>query len=211
MTKGETTTRFGLMRHAQTAWNAEKRIQGQQDTELTTVGQQQAESWGRLLAGFHWNSILCSDLNRARATANIINAFLKLPLSFDHRLREQDWGQWVGKTVKQLRREEPQLLAEAENAGWKFRPPEGEDRIDVWERSSQALVQAAGQRTGDTILVVCHGGVIKCLLYKLYGRRFQPTEPRLIKSYHLHWLVCDGNGLQVEEINAVRFDGEGNG
>lgn len=213
MTSHNTATRFGLVRHAMTVWNREKRIQGQTDTALAEEGVQQARTWGPLLEKFRWNRILCSDLGRAKMTADLINACLKLPLTFDHRLREQDWGRWVGKTVKQLRREEPQLLERLEAAGWKFHPPGGEERNAMWERTSEALVRTGKDCPGENILVVCHGGVIKTLIYRLSERRFLPSEPPLIRPYHLHWLRYDTDDLRVEEINALDlnagFKGQG--
>ena len=203
MTSNNRATRLGLIRHAMTVWNQEKRIQGQIDTVLAEEGIQQARSWGPLLEKFGWNRILCSDLGRAKMTADIINTSLNLPLSFDRRLREQDWGQWVGKTVKQLRQEDPALLARLEAAGWKFCPPGGEERNDMWDRIQRVLVQTGKQYPGENILVVCHGGVIKVSIYRLFQRHFLPTETPIIKPYHLHWLMHDTNGLRIETINAL--------
>ena len=59
-------TRFGLIRHAQTIWNREKKIQGHSDSPLTADGEKQALSWGQALAQFPWSRILASDAGRAR-------------------------------------------------------------------------------------------------------------------------------------------------
>jgi len=90
-------TRFGLIRHAQTVWNQKKKIQGHSDSPLTTEGQRQAIGWGQGLKRFSWSRILTSDTGRALATAERINAFLKVPLTTDARLREQDWIDRAGK------------------------------------------------------------------------------------------------------------------
>ena len=203
MSKISTVTRFGLIRHAMTEWNCQKRIQGKTDTELIKEGVDQAESWGRLLKAFRWHRIVCSDLRRAKTTADIINKALSLPLFHDHRLREQDWGRWEGETIKALRRDNPQQLEHMEAAGWGFCPPEGEVRLSVLKRSQQALFDAAAKWPGETIMVVCHGGVIKCLLYHLCERQFLPHEPPLIRSYHLHWVLHEPNGLLIEDLNAL--------
>ena len=127
-------TRFGLLRHAPTMWNEEKRIQGQKDSPLTAEGKKHAEAWGRLLKMYRWARILSSDLGRARTTASIINTVLNIPLSCDSRLREREWGGWTGKTLKQVRQEDPLLWAEQEKNGWNFCPPTGEAFIEVLER-----------------------------------------------------------------------------
>jgi probable phosphoglycerate mutase len=200
------TTRFGLIRHAQTVWNREKKIQGYSDSPLTADGEKQASSWGQILSQFSWDRVLASDAGRARATAEIINAFLKLPLTIDSRLKEQDWGQWVGKTVRQIEAEARQELDEQVNAGWDFCPPGGESRLSVLIRSQQALLEAAERYPGQNLLVVIHEGVVKSLIYHLCGRKFLPGEPAILKSYQLHRLVYDSSGLQIEKINALELD-----
>jgi probable phosphoglycerate mutase len=200
------TTRFGLIRHAQTVWNREKKIQGYSDSPLTADGEKQASSWGHILSQFSWDRVLASDAGRARATAEIINAFLKLPLAIDSRLKEQDWGQWVGKTVRQIEAEAQQELDEQVNAGWDFCPPGGESRRSVLKRSQLALQAAAERYSGENLLVVTHEGVVKSLIYHLCGRQFLPGEPAILKSYQLHRLVYDSSGLQIEKINALELD-----
>jgi broad specificity phosphatase PhoE len=199
------TTRFGLIRHAQTVWNREKKIQGHSDSPLTADGEKQASSWGQILSQFAWDRILVSDAGRAQATAEIINAFLKVPLTIDSRLKEQDWGQWGGMTVRQIEAEARQVLDEQVNAGWDFCPPGGESRRSVWQRSQQAVQEAAEHYSGQNLLVVAHEGILKSLIYHLCGRKFLPGEPAILKSYQLHWLVYDRRGLQIEEINALRL------
>ena len=202
-----TTTRFGLIRHAQTDWNRGKKIQGQSDSPLTADGKKQASSWGQRLLQFPWDRILASDTGRALATAERINAFLNIPLETDPRLREQDWGDWVSKTIPQIQTEASQVLEEQINAGWNFCPPGGESRDSVLKRSQEALMEAADRYPGDNLLVVTHEGVVKGLIYHLCGRKFLPTEPRLLQSYRLHWLVFDRDGLQIEKVNALKLDG----
>ena len=195
--------RFGLIRHAQTIWNREKKIQGHKDTPLTADGERQASKWGQILLRYSWDRILASDADRALATGERINAFLKIPIEIDSRLREQDWGQWVGKTVPQIQAQAAELLAEQTKAGWDFCPPGGEDRKSVLARSQGALQEAINRWPGENILVVTHEGVIKSLLYYLSGRKFLPAEPPLLKSYHLHVLAQDRDGLRLEAVNSL--------
>jgi probable phosphoglycerate mutase len=206
MTETKAITRFGLIRHAQTEWNLEKRIQGHSDSPLTAEGITQTVRWGRVLRQFPWSRILASDTGRAIETAKKINAFLKLPLTTDSRLREQDWGCWAGKTVSEIDAETPGALAAQVNAGWNFCPPGGEDRKGVLKRGQKALIDAAAGWPGDSILVVAHEGVIKSIIYHLCGRKFLPSEPSLIKSYRLHWVVCGRDGLRLEAVNAVELN-----
>ena len=192
-------TLFALLRHAETEWNREKRIQGQQDAPLTSAGKRQAQQWGLALARYELDHMITSDLGRARLTGTLINLNLDLPHSEEPRLREQDWGRWAGLNFRDLLKVDG-LRAQA-RMGWHFRPHEGESRLEVFERSRQALVDAAHRLRGKRVLVVTHGGVIKCLLYRLSRRDFLPEEPPLLEPYRLHWLSYDGRGLQIDRLN----------
>jgi len=192
-------TYFALMRHAETEWNREKRVQGQQDSPLTSSGRQQGRRWGCSLARHQLDCMVTSDLGRATHTASLINHSLVLPCSLEPRLREQDWGSWSGSKLSDLLNTNE--LKVQEKLGWDFRPFDGENRLEVLQRSRQALVDIAQQMRGNRILVITHGGVIRCLLYRLYGRRFLPDEPALIKAYRLHWLTYNGEGFKVYRLN----------
>lgn len=206
MTNREITTRFGLIRHAETVWNREKRIQGQLDSRLTAKGRRQAEHWCHRLKDYHWDRCICSDLARARATAAILHRFFNFSITCEAGLREQNWGRWSGRSLTQLEQNILDLSTDLTMQGWQFRPPGGEDRCSVWERG-QAVLEAAAQKwPGATILVITHEGLIKCLVYRLLQRRFLPTEPRLLKPAHLHWLVFRRGHLEIEKINAMALN-----
>jgi probable phosphoglycerate mutase len=196
-------TRFGLIRHAQTVWNKAKRIQGHLDSPLTEKGSAQARAWGDELGTYRWDRCICSDLGRAKSTAEIINATIKVPLIDDPRLREQDWGNWSGLTLAQLTDEKAERLAEQTVRGWRFRPEGGENRNSVWDRGRRALESAAAKWPGESILVVTHEGVIKCLVYRLLRRRFLPSETPVLRPAHLHWLMADQSGIVIDKINAL--------
>jgi probable phosphoglycerate mutase len=85
--------------------------------------------------------------------------------------------------------------------GWHFRPLHGESRLEVLERSRQALMDIAHLLKGQRILVVTHGGVMKCLLYNFNGRKFLPEESPLLEPYRLHWLSYDGEGFKIYRLN----------
>lgn len=207
MAGNNSITRFALLRHGKTEWNQKKRIQGQEDSPLTAEGRTEAGQWGLKLKDVLWNRVLTSDLGRAMETATLINQVLKVPLFQDSRLREQDWGKWTGKTLAQLKEKDGRRLEEQVGLGWRFRPPGGEDRNSVLERSREALRAAAEIWTGEAILVVTHEGVIKCLIYHLTGREFLPSEPSIILENTVHWLSYDNTGLGIIEINALGFPG----
>lgn len=202
-------TRFGLIRHAPTQWNEQKKIQGQQDSPLTAGGIHQAAAWGKQLTRFSWQRILCSDLGRVRETTARINKTLCLPVIIEQKLREQDWGRWSGMTLAEVKANDNQLLKQQVRSGWDFRPPGGESRLEVLDRCLKALAGIQSAWPGEMILVVCHEGVIKCLTYHLLERGFLPEEPKVIKSFHLHLLELKGQTLYLEQMNRLALAGAG--
>ncbi len=198
-------TVFFLMRHARTEWNLEKRIQGQGNSPLSPEGEEQAEKWAGMVELLMPDRIITSDLGRARQTAAPIASRLKIPVECDQGLREQDWGAWTGRTLKDLKTRAPEALAREIAAGWAFCPPGGESRLSVWERSRAALSLAAEKWPGQRLLVIAHQGVIKALAYRLSGRKFLPAEPELLKPYHLHELVHSGGGPILRRLNALNL------
>lgn len=196
------STSFALIRHATTLWNEKKIIQGQQDSPLSRTGRQMAADWGHRLASSSWQRIICSDLGRARETAALINQTLKLSIHLDKRLREQDWGEWSTISLAEVKKTQKELLQSMVSSGWSFQPPGGESRKQVLRRSLAAIYEAHISWPGESILVVCHEGVIKCMLYHLTGRKFLPDEPPLIKPHHLHLLEQDNKTLYLKELNS---------
>ncbi len=200
-------TWFGLIRHGKTQWNLEKRIQGSSDTSLCPEGIEQVEKWGKFLKNAKkWDRIVVSGLQRSLQTAEIINGKLNLPIKKDHRLNEQDWGNWNGKTYQDLMSEKPNELEREMASGWRFCPPGGEDRLTVWLRSLSAFHDMAVRWPRQKILVVSHGGVIKTIINAALNRNFLPGEPSVIKPYHLHILIWENGGLGIDTLNAVCLD-----
>jgi probable phosphoglycerate mutase len=196
-------TRFGLIRHAATAWNLAKRIQGQTDLSLCDQGRAQAAAWGQRLNHLPWDRLVTSPLVRARETADRINRKLHIPLAVDPRLGEQSWGDWEGRELAWVENRLTRMTPGPATRGWTFCPAGGESRRRVWRRSQAALVEWSRRHPGETILVVVHGGVLKALTYRLYRRAFMPDEKRLLKKDRLHWVFGDGGCLHPGPINAV--------
>ena len=158
-----------FVRHGQTAWNAEGRLQGQRDVPLNAVGLEQAAEVGdrlRALAGpgIAGAAFLASPLGRARRTMEILRARLALdPGGFDTdpRLMEIHFGAWEGSTWSEIRRRDPAGAAARDRDRWGYRPPGlgGESYATLTERVGAVL--AGIER--DTV-VVAHGGVARAML-----------------------------------------------
>ena len=161
------------MRHGETDWNVEGRLQGGIDTPLNELGLTQAAHAGRVLAGLFARqgvdasnlAFVASPLQRARVTMDTVRAELKLPpggYALDDRLREIGYGHWEGSTLAQARVSHPELYASRELDKWAALPPGGESYASVqirmrnWYDSLQA----------DTV-AVAHGGTARALMVAL--------------------------------------------
>lgn len=192
------STTFALLRHGTTSWNEQKRIQGSFDSPLSPVGQAGIEQWASALAHSHYDRMVRSDLGRVQQTAEILNRQLHLPTTVDTRLREQHWGDWEGMTVDDVRGQFPDILQANIDAGWHFCPPAGESRLQVLHRSTAALQEMALRWPGQKILVVCHLGIITCVIYHIHKRKFLPEEKKLLHKDRLHTLTYNHNSSSFE-------------
>ena len=150
--------RIVLWRHGRTAWNAERRFQGQSDIELDDEGRAQAQRAASLLVHLTPSRIISSDLTRAFATAQALATLTDLDVITDERLRETFAGEWEG-----LRR--PELLATYGDAVAQWasdshaRPGGGETRIEVAERMVEAINHYVNELPPQgTLVVATHGG-----------------------------------------------------
>ena len=156
--------RIVLWRHGRTAWNAERRFQGQSDIELDEEGRAQAQRAASLLVHLTPSRIISSDLSRAFATAQALAALTELEVIADERLRETFAGEWEG-----LHR--PELLAQYgdELTQWASdsfaRPGGGETRVEVAERMVESVVEhLAYLPPGGTLVVATHGGSARAVI-----------------------------------------------
>jgi broad specificity phosphatase PhoE len=155
-----------LVRHGQTHWNAEARMQGWLDSPLTEAGRRQAEAHAELLVRESVDCLWASPLGRTRETAAIINARLRVPLSHDPRLRERNCGAWEGLTADEVERRWPGEIAVRGRDPFLHRPPGGENLADVVHRVEGLLDQLLAlpvRRLG----IVSHGIMGRALLTRL--------------------------------------------
>jgi broad specificity phosphatase PhoE len=158
------------VRHGETDWNVEQRLQGHRDTALNARGRTQAAHCGDVLrdlfacegrtaAEYFYVS---SPLKRARETMEIVRAVLELPArayAVDERLIEISFGEWEGLTLPEIEARTPHALAARERDKWGFSPPGGESYRDVTRRVAAWYATV----TRDTV-VAAHGGVGRALI-----------------------------------------------
>jgi probable phosphoglycerate mutase len=180
-----------LVRHGQSAWNAENRWQGQADPPLSELGEQQAGEAAERLAGLGFTCVVSSDLQRARRTADILAAPLGLPVGVDPDLREIDVGDWQGLTRPEIEAGWPGALADW-SEGRSESPPGGETRTHLVERAQAALARAAAAASpGDRVLLVSHGALVRHL------DRVLGLQPHPIENLGGRWYESDADGRLI--------------
>ncbi len=155
-----------FVRHGQTQYNVEKRFTGQADVHLTAEGLQQARDTLRDLPS-DFTLIYSSDLVRCKETTAILNETLNVPVVYDVRLRERNFGSLEGK----FRKDVDQALIETDkNQQYDYRPYGGESVEDVKSRVLECIADIQKNHKDKKILVVTSGGVIR-LLHNLINRK----------------------------------------
>jgi broad specificity phosphatase PhoE len=156
-----------LWRHGETDFNAERRIQGQLDSQLAASGLSQARRAARWLAELEPAILLTSDLSRAGDTAAVLAAETGIPLRVDKRLRETNCGMWQGLTDAEVEALYPGgLQTWRGNPQWA--PPGGESRVEVATRAAHVVAELDVDVSGSAVLCT-HGGLIAGLTPLLLG------------------------------------------
>ena len=153
-------TELLLVRHGETDWNAEGRLQGHTDRPLNEYGRRQARGLADELADEELDAIYSSDLARARETAEIVGERLGLPVVLDPDLREKSWGSWEGLTPAE--RQEIELV--------------GESTEEHAARTLRALRRIAERHPGGRVLVVTHGGSLRRVQVEALGLALPVVE-----------------------------------
>ncbi|AMJ61182.1 histidine phosphatase family protein [Bosea sp. PAMC 26642] len=185
--------RLILVRHGETDWNREGRLQGGQDIPLNDLGRRQAvEAAHRLrelVPDFAALDFIGSPMLRARDTMDILRAELGLPAGgyrLDERLRELTFGDWEGRTWREMRKTDRELASARERDKWGFVPPNGESYRMLAERIRPVLTEL----TAETV-IVSHGGVARAVL-ALVGA-VSPQKAALVEIWQGKILVVTGN------------------
>jgi probable phosphoglycerate mutase len=181
MNAGKTTphlTRLCIVRHGETAWNAEHRVQGQLDIPLNEIGLRQAQAVGRVLGAERFDVIYSSDLSRAMQTAQPTAKALGMRILTDKELRERHYGMFERQTYAEVKGRHS-----AEYARFAARDPDfdfggGESLTNFSTRCISAVSRLAKQHEGQHILVFTHGGVLD----ELY-RHIQGVPARAVRDF----------------------------
>jgi broad specificity phosphatase PhoE len=206
-----------LVRHGQSTWNREHRIQGQLDPPLSGEGRRQAELLGHRLAGHRFPGFYASDLKRAFQTAEAIGAIIGRDPEPEPGLREIFLGEWEGLRSDEIAERYPEAWARwSEEPNWDL-VPGGEGMARFEARVTAALDAILQRHAHSEVLVVTHGGVIQAALHRVIGRpshglfpfKIQNASISRIEKTEARMIIAGSNDIAHLEPALVSEPGPG--
>ena len=190
-------TSIVLIRHGETAWNAERRLQGHIDIALNAEGERQAQALGDALAGEHFDVIVSSDLQRAHQTAQALAR--GRPVAIDPGSRERCFGGFEGLLYAEIEARFP-----IEFAAWQARDidahmPHGarqaESFREFYDRTTRAILAWAQAHPGQSLALVAHGGVLECAYRAARGLPLDSARDFAVKNASINRFTVAGGKL----------------
>ena len=190
-------TRIIAIRHGETAWNVDTRIQGQLDIGLNDTGRWQAQRVAQALAGEPISAIYSSDLFRAWDTANAVSIATGVVLQPEPGLRERGFGVFEGKTFQEIETHWPDQALLWRKRHPDFAPEGGESLLVMRNRIQGVVNRLASQHAGQLIVMVAHGGVMDAL-YRLATRQdIQAPRTWALGNAAINRLLWTPDGLTL--------------
>ena len=190
-------TRIIAVRHGETAWNVDTRIQGHIDIPLNDTGVWQARQLARALAAEPIAAIYASDLQRAHATAQAVAEATGAPLLAEPGLRERSFGELQGRTFAQIEAELPEQALRWRKRDPHFAPEGGESLTVLRERIHATTHRLAAQHVGGLVVLVAHGGVLDVLYRLATGQELQAPRTWLLTNTAINRLLWTPYGLTL--------------
>ena len=190
-------TRIIAVRHGETAWNVDTRIQGHLDIALNDTGHWQARQVARALADEPLAAVYTSDLQRAHATAQAIAQASGAPLVAEPGLRERSFGEHEGRTIAEIEAELPEQARRWRQRDPHFAPTGGETLVQLRERIAATTHRLAAQHTEQLIVLVAHGGVLDMLYRLATGLDLQAPRTWLVTNASINRLLWTPQGLTL--------------
>ncbi|HEV8440613.1 MAG TPA: histidine phosphatase family protein [Methylomirabilota bacterium] len=195
--------RLVLVRHAETAWNRERRYQGWQDTPLSELGRTQADAAARLLAAQPLAAVWSSPLQRARDTAAAIAAAQRLTVQEEAAFKEMRFGQWEGLTRDEVSARFPDAYQMWAQSPHQAVVPGGETLAEVRERVLRGLGDLREAHDGQTVCLVAHGISARLLILEALGLGLDRLWSLQISSTGISELEFRHDWAAVHRMNTL--------
>lgn len=199
---------FYIVRHGETVWNVQKKLQGQSDSPLTVTGKSQARNLAEKLKAIHFDAVFSSDLLRAKRTAKILIAERELAIETKELLRERAFGKYEGKAFEEHRVQlkdkidEYEKLADKDKFTFKYADDMESDE-EIVTRLNLFIREVALSYRGKTVMVVTHGSIMRAFLIHLGFGNYQDMRSGVIKNTAYVKLLSDGVDFFIKETYGV--------
>jgi probable phosphoglycerate mutase len=190
-------TRLIVVRHGETAWNVDTRIQGQLDIGLNATGQRQAQQLGQALADETVEAVYASDLARAWDTARAVAGPLGLEVVPEPRLRERAFGQFEGRTFADIEANSPDEARRWRTRDPEFEPEGGESLIAFRHRVTGVAAELSARHPGALVVLVAHGGVMDVLYRAATGQELQAPRTWHLGNAAINRLLWTPQGFSL--------------
>ncbi len=190
-------TRIIAIRHGETAWNVDTRLQGHLDIDLNEVGRWQAARLAQALADEPIDAIYASDLLRAWQTAEAIASTVACPLIANQGLRERGFGAFEGKTYAEIETTWPEMSQLWRKREPDWAPPGGESLTAMRQRVLTTVNTLAAQHIGGQMVLVAHGGVMDMLYRLATGQSLQAPRAWQLGNAAINRLLWTPEGLTL--------------
>ena len=190
-------TRILAIRHGETAWNVDARMQGQLDIPLNDTGRWQAHRLALAVSDEDIAAVYASDLLRAFQTAQAVAKGCGRPIVTDIGLRERGFGVFEGFTFNEIEARWPQQSERWRRRDPDFAPDGGESLRDFYARSLEATTRLAAAHPGETIALVAHGGVMDCLYRAASRLDLQAPRSWQLLNASVNRLLLTESGLTL--------------
>lgn len=191
------TTRFCIVRHGETDWNTERRIQGHVDIPLNAAGIEQAVATSRGIAQHRFAAVYSSDLRRTLQTAHTVASAAGLDVRPLPGLRERHYGAVQGMTYDELLARDPDMAQRFRARDPHFDFAGGETLLGFVERVQSAIAALAQQHAGDAVLLVTHGGVLDVIYRRAVGRDLTSPRDFPVPNAALNWIEAEGDAFRL--------------
>jgi probable phosphoglycerate mutase len=188
-----------MVRHGETAWNAEGRVQGQTDVPLSAVGEAQARAVRDALAGERFDALYASDLARVRQTAAPAAARLGLEVRLEPGLRERHYGKFETLTYAEARARLPEDYARFRDKDPDYDFGSGESLRAFNARALACVAEIAARHAGQAVLVFTHGGVLEMVHRHAHGSGLSAPRDFEIPNAALNWIEIGPGAWRVRD------------
>ena len=195
-------TEIILIRHGETEWNSQQRMQGHSNSDLSSVGQAQIQALGQWMKNVPFDHIYSSDSLRAKHTAEAITHFSGHKLKIDLRLREKNLGVFEGLTSEEARERHPEVFRLFKTAGSKYVIDEGESTQQLQDRALEIVNEIRIKHPEERVLLVTHGGFIRVVMKHSLGLSLETPTRFLIRNTGVFRLVWEDKWL-VSQMGGV--------